>query len=222
MDEETVSCVSCFSVSDASINPRDYESYDDYRAAMEEEEWQEDQKDDPDGSKAEEAQLRLEIWARFYKEGRTPRCIPSCRKPLCLERECCVWYELQIIQELSREWYFGDEWSDEYLLVFSNSVEEHTKRGLCSVLPAIWQKQNSYENRVLRFFMDVWDLTSLEQRSNPLSAFCRDVYFFTLETLREVPWSDRDRGIKRMEHFLESNTTLPKMAWVMLSIPKPY
>ena len=202
------------------MNPRDYESYDEYRAAMEEQEWQQDQQDDPDGSKAEEEQERLEIWARFYQEGHAPRCIPSCRKPLCLQREGCIWVELQLIQDLCRDWYFEDTWSDTYLLVDRDSPDEHKKRGLCSVLPPAWQKHNSYENRVLRFFLDVWDLTSLEEETPELIKFCRDVYHFAMEALRDVPWPEREIGHDRMKHFLQRNMSLPKIASLILAVPE--
>ena len=132
------------SSTDSPPDPRQYRRYDDYTEALAEWEWQKEQADDPDGSKAKDAQELLEQWARFAHEKRAPRCIPSCRKPLCLERESCIWVELQLIQDLCNEWYFAGRLGDDHRFVDPASMEHRTKRGLCSVLPAVWQKNDVY------------------------------------------------------------------------------
>ncbi len=203
-------------LSDSPPNPKDFPDYDEYRAALEEWEWQEEQKDDPDGAKAKEADARLETWARFAKGKRVPRCIPSCRKPLCLEREGCIWVELQTIQTLWNEWFFDESLTEEQMFVDEESIENRTKLGLCSVLPSVWQKEGSYEHQVLRFFLNVWDLISMEKVNDELESFGRNVYWFTFSVLFGEPWKEKEEAIKRMEKFLQSNEVLPNMASLLI------
>ena len=208
------------------LNPKDFQDYDDYRAAIEEQEWREDQLDDPDGSKAKEAEMRREIWARFFQERRVPRCIPSCRKPLCLSREGCILVELRLIQDLWNEWFFEHALEEKDMLVDLDALGERrdrqergekVRRGLCSVLPENWQKLDAHEHQVLRFFIDVWDLISCEEKTPALSAFAQDVYRFTLSVLRGVPWGEAEKGMQRIGKVLQEGKVLSQMATVMLS-----
>jgi len=206
-------------------DPKDFRDYDDYRAAIEEQEWREDQLDDPDGSKAAEAEMRREIWARFFHERRVPRCIPSCRKPLCLSREGCIFVELRLIQDLWNKWFFGKTLRKQELFVDYDVLEERSarrqrgekvKRGLCSALPENWQKLDAYEHQVLRFFVDVWDIISFEEKTPALSAFAQDVYLFTLSALRGVPWEESGKGVKRIGRVIREGKVLPQIASAML------
>lgn len=206
-------------------NPRSFSEYDEYLAALQEWEWWEDQKNDPDGAKAKEAEMRIEIWARFAKEGRVPRCIPSCRKPLCLEMEGCIWVHLQLIQKLWNEWFFGDALPDEKLLLNEELQElfegrrsdPHRKLGLCSVLPEVWQKEGAYEHQVLRFFLNVWDVISFEKEKPALCAFARDVYNFTFCELWTKPCQEKEKILKRIEQFLSDDETMPRVSSMLLS-----
>lgn len=205
-------------MSDQAPNPRDFSEYGDYRAALEEWEWQQDQLDDPDGAKQKEAEHRREAWGRFVAEGRAPRCIPSCRKPLCLEREGCIWYELQIIQEVSARQFFGRTLPTDLRFVDPDSMENREKLGLCSVLPALWQKEGSFEHRTLRFFLSVWDLLSLEKNTPAVRAFCRDVYRLTHSVLWKKPWKQHRAGCTRIALFLKNECpAISPMAATMLN-----
>ncbi len=196
--------------------PRDYDEYGAYLDALQEWEWQCDQLDDPDGAKAREAAKREEIWLRFAAEQRVPRCIPSCRKPLCLEREGCIWVELQIIQDLCNADYFDGRLSEPLFFVDPESLEHRTKLGLCSVLPPLWQKDGSREHRALRFFLNVWDVINFEPSTPPIIAFMQDIYRTTAHILGLAPFDDAIAATDRITHALHSHTILPALTSSML------
>ncbi|GEM_PF-7059139 len=196
--------------------PRDENEYGAYLDALQEWEWQCDQLDDPDGARAREAAKREEIWLRFAGEKRVPRCIPGCRKPLCLEREACIWVELQIIQDVMNDRYFDRSLPPELLLVNPASIEHRTKLGLCSVLPALWQHDDSREHRALRFFLNVWDVVSMEENTSARYAFMRDVYCVTVHLLGIVRVPDFPSAAARIRTALRDGSILSPLTAGML------